>query len=224
MDVVGRPDLADRMDRLALTSYRSLRVAQNIGSPGGTGALHNVNLDESYPGPRWWPMSDMQEDIDDTEDKVKEQFRYNPSYSPIGDVQTLEPYPQVAAIVPGWPKSWKIRRDRQQAYVDYTLADGTRGSMELKLPSGEVVDDWRDYSISSQPLHGGQAAVLMTKTKQTGASHGIFEVNGRPSTPGAAFIDEDARTSWSMNPEWLDDPQMMAGRGNVGAVSWEPSY
>jgi hypothetical protein len=219
-ELLDREGLSAESDRLmAVAAHFVPRLAQ-----GGPEALNNVNLSTSYPGPRWWPMSDMEPDIQETEKDITNQFRYGPAYQPIGDAKLPPHGADYAAIIPGPVVNSRIVKDRQEAYVEYTLQNGQRGRVKLTLPSGDAAQEMGKYRFSLQPTQDGRTTVVMNKGNQAGDSHGIWEVNGKPSVPGFAYIDEDY-DSPSMNPSWfMDDQQGQAGRGGIGRISWEPNY
>lgn len=213
-----------------LSAVSMVRTAASMGMPGGVGGLHNLNLPTDYPGPRWWPASLQEDDINELSSWIQKQYRYNPEYMAIGDALSSgsDRFHHVATLPPGVTYA-KLSRDRQEPVVEFTTQDGRIGHRPITggaiggsggIGSGELVQEMDKYQLSLQPTDGG-TAVYIRKNDTRGDQKGIWQINGPSSQPGFGYVWEDWRTGYSLHPELLDDPQWAAGQWSPGTQRWQ---
>lgn len=203
------------------------RFAQ-LGYPGGSGGLWNVNQDEGVGGPRWWLYDQMSPDLHDLEKWIQGQFRYNPSYMMTPDVMPEESHYEPIATIDGEVDAVRFLRDRQEVVLEVRVGDKTNkikmpswGSSESDGPKGELAQELDKYVPSIVHTGTGKSVIFITKTDERGDNKGIWEINGKPAA-GIAYIDEDGNSP-SLHPQLLDDKQWTQGIG-PGVVGYIPKY
>jgi len=207
------------LNERAFMSFAMKRTASGLGMEGGFSGMHNVNLPVDMPGPRWWPAKEQNEDMANLNNWIHKQDRYNPEYTPIGGANSIEPggewYP--VGVVPKNTSYVSIQRDRQEAKIAYTTQDGSIHYKKMQNPfttTKDLAQEMQNYQVKIVPAKEN-FIVYINKTKNNNEQQGIWQINGAPSTPGAAFIYEDDRTGWGLHPEYFKDPEMTSG-------SWMP--
>ena len=194
-----------------------IKIAQGLGGPSGPSGLHNVNIPMDFPGPRWWGMDVEQRDQEKYEDKVKDQTRYHPSYMPIGEAAGQPGSPRGYMFVPEQISYARLVKDRQRPILEYTTKDGRtqRVPVDDRGGIGDLSQESEKFKINLIPRNDG-TAIGFTKVDSRGDTKGIWEINGRPEVPGFAYVDDDARTSYSLHPELLSDPDWTSGKWSPG--------
>ena len=215
--VLRLSDSAVRRNAAVIMSFSSMGKFAQIGGEAGNGGLHNVNLPMDYPGPRWWPMSVEEKDQQELQNKTTDQTRYNPQYMPVGEAAGVPGQQAGDYFVPYPLSAARIVPDRQQSYLEYTTTDGRRGRMKLEESGqlGDMSEEANKYKVQMQQRPDG-TLVSIRKDDSRGDNKGIWEINGRPAGPGFAYIDEDARTSYSLHPELLFDHDWASGGWSPG--------
>lgn len=209
----------------ALKSVSMNKIAYQFGLEGGSSGLHNINLDETIGGPRWWSYESDEGDISELESFLQKQTRYNPSYLSAGrPLQIGEDTYTVLTIIKDDIKSARLIPNRQEALIEYI--DSNNKVQRQKVPSlkqtmesgkydGDLSQDIDKYQIKIVKVDGG--SVILSRKKDTrGDIRGIWEINKEEATPGFAYIGEDWRTSYSLHPEFLDDPDWVNGMHSPG--------
>ena len=201
----------------AIASLGNMPKMAQLGIPSGPAGLNNVNLPMTFPGPRWWPMDVEEKDQAKYEDKIKDQTRYHPSYMPIGEAAGLKPVPEGYMFIPDRAAFARLVKDRQRTMLEYTTDDGKKGRIPVddRGKIGDLTQELEKFKINLIPRKDGTVAEL-TKVDSRGDTKGIWEINGEPSVPGFAYVDDDARTSYSLHPELLSDPDWTSGKWSPG--------
>jgi len=199
-----------------LSLGRMVRSAQ-LGGPSGPAGLNNVNQPLTFPGPRWWPMSVEEGDQSKYEQKIKDQTRYHPQYMPIGEAAGIPGSPDGYMFIPDRASHARLVKDRQRTLLEYTTTDGRTGRVPVddRGKIGDLTQELGKFKINLIPRNDGTVAEL-TKVDSRGDTKGIWEINGKPEVPGFAYIDDDARTSYSLHPELLSDPDWASGKWSPG--------
>lgn len=226
-DPESLPEVLAAADRLGS------KFAQ-LGYPGGSGGLWNVNQDEGLGGPRWWLYDQMYPDMRDLESWIKDQFRYHPPIMMTPDMMPDEVHWDPIATVDGDIAAARLVRDRQEAVLEVKDADG--GSRRIKIRGydtqkdrdpggtderGELSQEIEKYQVGIAHTGTGKSVIFVKKVDERGDNKGIWEINGGPAS-GIAHIEEDG-TSYSLHPEVLDDKQWTQGIG-PGVVGYIPKY
>lgn len=209
------------------------RFAQ-LGYPGGSGGLWNVNQDEGLGGPRWWLYDQMYPDMRDLELWIKDQFRYHPPMMMSPDMMPDEIHWDPVATVKGETQAARLVRDRQEVILEVKNEDGSTKRIKIR---GYDTQDERDpgnsgernelsqeidkYQVGIAHTGTGKSVIFVRKLDERGDNKGIWEINGGPAS-GIAHIEEDG-TSYSLHPEVLDDRQWTQGIG-PGVVGYIPKY
>lgn len=214
----------------AINTLSMVKTAGGLGIEGGPGGLHNVNLDESYGGPRWWSYESDEESLNELETWITKQTRYNPEYLSIGTpLQIGEDSYTVLSSINGDVKSARLNRDRQEVFLEYI--DNQNNNYKINLPAlkqtmesgkydGDFAQELNKYQLKIIKADG-KSVILMRKKDTRGDIKGIWEINGKDSTPGFGYIDEDWKTSYSMHPEFLDDPNWTSGAWSPGRNNYD---
>jgi hypothetical protein len=209
----------------ALDSLSMNKIAYQFGLEGGSSGLHNINLDESLGGPRWWSYDSDEEDLSELESFLQKQTRYNPSYLSAGrPLQIGEDTYTALTSINDDIKSARLIKDRQEALIEYI--DGNNKVQRIKVPSlkqtmesgkydGDLSQDIDKYQLKIVKVDG-ESLILIRKKDTRGDIRGIWEINQNEATPGFAYIGEDWRTSYSLHPEFLDDPDWVNGMHSPG--------
>lgn len=209
----------------ALQSLSMNKLAYRFGLEGGSSGLHNINLDESFGGPRWWSYESDEEDLDGLENLLQEQTRYNPSYLSVGNsLQIGEDSYSVLTSINDDIKSARLIKNRQEALIEYV--DRNNNIKKIEIPSfkqtmesgkndGDLSQDISKYKLKIIKVNDN-SIILIRKNDTRGDIRGIWEINKNESTPGFAYIGEDWRTSYSLHPEFLDDPEWINGMHSPG--------
>lgn len=216
----------------AIISLSMTKVASGMGLEGGPGGMHNVNIDESFGGPRWWSYDSDEQDLGQLESWITNQSRYNPEYLSIGGTFNIgdNEYSLLGSIVSDI-KNARLNRDRQEVYLEYI--DKNNRKYKIHIPSfkstaesgqndGDLAQEIDKYQLKIAKV-GNKSFVFIKKNDTRGDAKGIWEINGRDSTPGFGYIDEDWRTSYSMHPEFLDDPSWTSGAWSPGRNNYDQS-
>ena len=87
------------------------------------------------------------------------------------------------------------------------------------MRGGDIAQEGGKYNLFPV-FKGGKTHIMGRKDDNRGDTKGIWEINGKPAAPGIAFTWEDDRTSYSLNPSLLDDPQWTAGGHSVGKMPY----
>lgn len=216
----------------AITSLSMTKIAGGMGLEGGPSGMHNVNLDESFGGPRWWSYSSDEEDLNQLESWITKQSRYNPEYLSIGESVSIgENEYFLLGSIDNDIKSARLNRDRQKVYIEYI--DKNNQKYQISIPSfkstsesgyndGDLAQEINKYQLKIVKMNN-KSFIFMRKKDTRGDIRGIWEINGRDSTPGFAYIDEDWRTSFSMHPEFLSDPSWVSGAWSPGRNNYDQS-
>ena len=219
-------------NELAIASLSNIRTAAGLGMEGGMGGMHNLNLPSNFGGPRWWPADLQDEDINETQDWIRKQYRYNPEYAAMGDALSSgdDGWHQIGTV-PAAARYVNIDRDRQEPILKYTMPDGTMGQKGLGGLSldgtggtgrGDLTQEMGKYQLRMQPDGKGNNTVYLNKKDTRADQKGIWQINGPSSQPGYAFVWEDGRAGWGIHPEWLSDPEMMSGKWMPGTQRFQP--
>jgi len=214
----------------AIYSLSMVKVAFGMGPEGGSGGLHNVNLDESFGGPRWWSYNSDEESLDQLESWITNQSRYNPEYLSIGrPLQIGEDSYTIIGSLNSDLKAARLNRDRQKVFLEYidnnnqkkkVVIPSLKQSMESGKNDGDMAQEINKYQLKIVKADG-KSIVLMKKKDTRGDIRGIWEINGRDSTPGFGYVDEDWKTSYSMHPEFLDDAAWTSGAWSPGRNNYD---
>ena len=214
----------------SLTKMSRHAQTANVGNPGGSGGLTGMNVDESIGGPRWWLYEDQKDDVNGLEKWIQEQNRYNPDYMPVGEaLEDKEDKMHVVADVPGNVAKARLVPNRQEVTLQYVL-EGEGQPRTAPLPKnfgggaatradGDLAQEVGKYEVKMIRT-GKSTLIALKKVDARGDVKGIWEINGKPSTPGYAYVDEDGRTSYSLHPELLDDPGWTSGDHSVGRAGY----
>ena len=215
-----------------LSSMSMIKTAQGFGPEGGPGGLHNINLDETFGGQRWWSYGSDEESLDELENWLKhKQFRYNPEYLAVGrHVQVGDNDFSILGTVNDDVAAVRLRRDRQEPVLEYINTNNE--VKQVPIPSlkkqawggeydGDFAQELDKYQLKIA-RGDGISTILSRKTDIRGDNRGIWEINGKDAVPGFAYIGEDWRTSYSLHPEFLDDKEWTDGRHSPGRSSVWP--
>ena len=208
----------------AIKSLSMTKTAAGMGTDGGAGGLHNVNLDETFGGPRWWSYESDSESLDELQSWILEQYRYNPEYLSVGrPIQIGDDEFTIIGTINGNVDSARLNRDRQEVFLEYMDNNKTykipmsslKQTMESGKYDGDLAQEMGKYKLKIVKVDN-KSIVLMRKGDTRGDIRGIWEINGKDPVPGFAYVDEDWKTSYSMHPEFLDDPNWTAGEWSPG--------
>lgn len=214
----------------AISSLDMIKTSASYGPEGGLGVLHNINLDENLGGPRWWQYKDDDGDLNELESWLQHQPRYNPQYFQIGQpLQIGQDEYTILGTIKDNVKFARLNNDRQEVYLEYINDNNEINKIKISLLKdsqesgkydGDLSQDLKKYKLKI--LKGNnEFIILIRKTDTRGDIRGIWEINGRDSTPGVAYIDEDFRTSYSLHPELLDDPVWTNGGWSPGRNNYD---
>ena len=208
------------------------KVSGSMGPTGGSANLTNINLDETLGGPRWWLYSDMEPDINELEESIKDQFRYNPQYLGVGDsLKTGEDTNKVLFNLDQNIKGARLIRNRQEVKVEVIDNNGKIHILEMPhiyqyrgdrgMNDGDIAQELNKYQL--QTVHPGpnRSLILLRKKSNPGDFRGIWEVNGRDAVPGYAYIDNGGTMgSYSLTPELLDMDDWTDGSYSPGRYKY----
>ena len=209
----------------AISSLSMTKIAGGLGLEGGPGGLNNVNLDESIGGPRWWTYESDEESLDQLESWITKQSRYAPEYLSVGQpLQIGQDEFTVVGNINGDVNAARLNRDRQEVFLEYV--DNNRKVHKIPIPAlkqtmesgkndGDLAQELNKYQLRIAKTDG-KSVILMRKGDTRGDARGIWEINGKESTPGFGYVDEDWKTSYSLHPELLDDPNWTSGEWSPG--------
>jgi len=213
----------------AINTLSMVKTAGGYGVDGGSGGLHNVNLDESYGGPRWWSYKSDDESLNELESWTQKQFRYNPEYLAVGTpVQIGEDSFSILATINANVSFARLNRNRQEVFLEYVVNNQL---YRMALPSfkniidsgkydGDLAQEINKYQLQIAKVRGG-SIIFIRKKYSKGDYRGIWEVNSPDASPGFAYVDEDWKTSYSMHPEFLNDPTWTSGGWSPGRNSYQ---
>jgi len=208
----------------------NIRLAQlgGMGLPAGDGGMTGLNVDIDS-GFRMWPYSSQQEEMDQLEENVRKQFRYNPSYmTSSSDIEEARKPDKEKNILSKYIPNIKIED------IDIYLDEHRKPIIKIITNSGKVyrehanrllgINDDLAYMLAKDKnrfqlkwRNTDDGVVILVKSIfMPGDKRGVTEVNKGPSVPGFAYIDEDGRASLSIHPELLDNREWTAG-------GWSPS-
>lgn len=189
------------------------KQAQGLGSPGGV-YLQGLGLSDKFGGPRWYGY----ESDDNLNNFIREQYRYNPNYVPIGEALEMQD-----------ESKWKLVEDVEDPFVGkdpkniqvlavpdgpekavLLLVDKQNGQFRVQdLPAKfeDVVKELKNWrfkmvAYSGKPGYG----IYAQKINPEGDTKGIFEMNGEPAAPGFAYI-------------WRDGPSASPSNNNHGDLT-----
>ncbi len=211
----------------AISALSMVKTAGGLGIDGGSGGLHNINLDESYGGPRWWPYKSDEESLNELETWTQNQFRYNPEYLSVGaPAQIGEDSYTILATINANVSAARLNRNRQEVFLEYIVNNKI---YRLALPSfknaigkydGDLAQEINKYELKITKLNN-YSIIFIRKKDNRGDNRGIWEINGPDAVPGFAYVDEDWKTSYSMHPEFLNDPLWTSGGWSPGRNSYQ---
>ena len=177
-----------------------------LGSPGGV-YTQGLGLSDKFGGPRWYPY-ETDKNLDSF---IRNQYRYNPSYVPIGEA--LEQHDESKWRQIGDVDDMFIGKDPKEVDVlavpennekaVFLLVDRTNGQFrvqEIPTQFEDVVKEIKNWHFKLVPFSGRKGyAIYGQKINPEGDTKGIFEINGQPAAPGFAYIWRDGPSATPSN-------------------------
>ena len=202
--------------------YAQRRIyAQSLGGLGAPGGFRpqGYSLSNTCGGPRWWKMSQDR----NLYNFIEKQTRYNPEYIPIGDAampkddgwetiaHSKDPF---IGKDPSQLKIMAVEDGDNKEKAVLLFIDETNGEArveELPIESEDIVKELRNLKFKIVPDENGEYDIMSNHINSDGQEHGIFDLNGEPSTPGWKY-------------RWTSDGQVAQpgdqAHGNLDSFKW----